>query len=274
MTQRRTLLIVSGLCCILCPSLGMLAATYYNRIRPPASTLQMTERELHLPADDPEAAQNAALTFRLIWRVEDMGHTDFLTQQPSSTPVSWMTAQKAADLGIRSGRDLRWRSSVPAFLVLEFNGRAYARELKRACRNGESAVCTDVRNLESRLYVIDAGPNANALRQEYPDTAVYAIVGGIVTFATPSGSRLTATIGGMDVETIQSIEPLRSRKTAPSGEMQWYALSQAKSFVAEIAFGRRHELWNESVSFGPHPTAPPADLSVYQEGGETEINPN
>jgi hypothetical protein len=135
-------------------------------------------------------------------------------------------------------------------------------------------VCDRVRSLESRLYVIDAGTNAEALRKEYPDAALYAVVHGIVTFAASEDARLAATIGGMDVETIQATEPLRSGKTAPSGEMRWRVLSKEKSFVAEIAFGHRHEPWNQSVSFGPHPTAPPLGLPIYREDGKIEINPN
>jgi hypothetical protein len=260
MTQRQTSLVVAGLCCILCPSLGMLAATYYNRSGAPASILQLTERELRLPEDAADAAQSA-LTFGLLWRVEGMGHADFVTQ-PSMAPVRWMTAAKSAELGVKSVDDLRWRASVPAFLVLEFNGPSYAREIEQACRNGGSAVCDRVRNLESRLYVIDAGTDPQVLRKEYPDTGVYAIVHGIVTFAgARDDAEPAATIGAMDVETVQATEPLRSHKTKPSGEMSWYVLSKDKSFVAEIAFGRRHEPWNRTVSFGPHPGPLPAQIN-------------
>jgi hypothetical protein len=135
-------------------------------------------------------------------------------------------------------------------------------------------VCNRVRNLESRLYVVDAGADPRVLRTEYPDTTLYAIVHGVVTFASSAEDlTLTASIDGLDVETIQAMEPLRSGRTQPSGEMSWHALSKDKAFVAEIAFGKRSEPWNRSVSFGPHPTLPPANSPVYREDGQVEINP-
>lgn len=275
MTHRQTSLLVVGLCCILLPSLGMLATTYYNRAGRPASTLALTERELRLPLNDSDSVENSALTFRLIWRVAGMGHSDIVTQQASATPVRWLTAQKAAALGVNSNEDLRWRSSVPAFLVLEFNGPSYAHELDLACAGAQSVACDRTRGLESRLYVVDAGPDADVLHREYPDTATYAIVRGIVSFTgSPAGTELTATIGGLDVETIQAIEPLRSGRAKPSGEMNWHLLGKDKSFIAQIAFGHRREPWNQAVSFGPHPSPPAADASAYRDSGRIEVNPH
>ena len=275
MTQRRTPFAVAGWCCILFPSLGMLAATFYNRSGHPMSTLTLTERELRLPTDDAASGDSSALTFGLTWRVVGMGHSDIGMQQPSATPLRWMTTDKCAELGVRSVADLRWRSSVPAFLVLEFNGSAYAHELEQACRNAESGVCARVRDLESRLYVVDAGADAQVLRQEYPDASAYAIVPGVMTFAAVAEEGpLTVTVSGLDVETIQAIEPLRSGRTRPSGEMSWHVLAKEKAFVAQIAFGHRHEPWNQAVSFGPHSILPPTNSPVYREDSQVEINPD
>jgi hypothetical protein len=270
----RPWLIVAGLCCILCPSLGMLAAVYYNRSAPPVSVLQLTERELRLPSSEDEAEKDTALTFGLIWRLEGMAHSNFAAQQPNSTPVPWVTAEKRAELGVRSNDDIRWRSAVPAFLVLEFNGRAYAKALRRACSAGDNEVCIRVRDFESRLYVIDAGTDSQALRERYPDTGVYAIARGIVKF---SGSRNdvagSASIGGMEVETVQAVEPLRSAKSS-SGEMSWYQALSGKQFKAEIAFGRRNEPWNISVSAGRDVVPPPPELPMYPNDGRFEIKPD
>jgi hypothetical protein len=271
MTLDRPWLVVAGLCCIFCPSLGMLAASYYNRSGPPLSVLPLTERELRLPSSENETAEGVALTLGLMWRVEGMGHTDFGAQQPYSTPVKWMNAEKRAELGVKP-QD--WRSAVPAFLVLEFNGRSYAQALKQTCRSGDTEVCLRVRNSESRLYVIDAGTDANALRQEYPNPGVYAIVHGIVKFnGTRDDVDSPVTIGEIDVETVQAIEPLRSAKNS-SGEMSWYQQLSGKPFTAEIAFGHRDEPWNLSMSFGAHANPPPMELPLSPGDARVEIEPN
>jgi hypothetical protein len=275
MTARRNWLVAAGICCILCPSAGMLLATAYNRSGSPESILSLSERELRLPADNDKAGEGRALAFGLVWRLEAMEHSDFAAQRLSSTPPLWMTLEKRAELGVNSADDLRWRSTVPAFLVLEFNGPAYARELERACRSDDRGVCDRVRNLESRLYVVDAGSDADVLRSKYTDRSTYAVVRGTVKFAgIPTDATLSACINGMDVETVQAMEPLRSARSQPAGEMSWHALGGEQPFVAAIAFGHRFEPWNLSVSVDARPKQPPLEPPINLRDGRIEIKPN
>jgi hypothetical protein len=123
-------------------------------------------------------------------------------------------------------------------------------------------------------FTSSAGTDFEALRDKYPNTGVYAIVRGTVNFnAARNDVDTSATIGGMDVETVQAVEPLRSAKSSPS-EMSWHQALSGKPFKAEIAFGRRDEPWNLSVSSRADAIPPPPEPPKYPNDGRIEIKPD
>lgn len=165
----------------------VLGGVAYNRSGEPQSWLQVSERELQVERSRwMEDGENSGLVLHLEHQVAD----------------GWVTAEKLQALGFavwREGELETWseRKEIDALVVLELDGPAYQTayaaaqaELEQAKKTAQllpqdshaqsllEAAQYEVDRFTTtatRLYVVDAGTDASALRQRYPDRTRYAL---------------------------------------------------------------------------------------------------
>jgi hypothetical protein len=187
-----------------------LGGVWWNRLAPPESTLTLSERELGLPWRSVRLQENSGLALNLRWRVvtpESGG--EFVASFNGGTP-EWLDGEHLQALGFAVG-DLQsdagrrhFTRQLPreAVFVLELDGPARQQALARARANAERhAAAASVNpgskefanrakaaqnalaseeSANSRLFVIDAGPDAVQLRQKYPDRTRFMLLKGSV----------------------------------------------------------------------------------------------
>ncbi|NJC89239.1 MAG: DUF4824 family protein [Desulfuromonas sp.] len=271
---RRTLL--QALALLLAVNAFVLTGVAYNRRGTPDATLVMTERELPL-AWNWSRAENSGVALQLNWN------------QPREE-WRWFDRAKLAELGITAeGLDeedaSRRHQSLPvkAFAVLEYEGPAWERfkarvETERTGLDGEvaaarmTAAAAERRRKEiafalragSRLFAVDAGGDAEALRTRYPDRARYLIapaeVRAVVAWTDKHESekperRIHGMIERILIDTVhlprQFHAPLegipeRERLHIYGGYYDDEVPARAH-YQVQIAFGRRYEPWVESI---------------------------
>lgn len=279
-TRRHTL--VAGLVLILATHAVVLLGVAYNRSGTPQAVLSLSQRELRLPYD--RHADNSGLSLRLDIRglyAQQYIHTD------SADLSDWLNKEKLAVLGVDVSEpdDMQYRNrrhmkrlSKPVLLVLEFNGPAYQQAREKAQARLSRAIAQRLSNnalkearqaLEielnsnSRLFLIDAGLNAQALREQYPDTTRYLILPGRIEplelGSTESRPRLlTGRVSELGTQRINvpavfstMLEPLRQQV---QGRRYEDGESDAFGFNATVAFGQRFEPW--IVELAPRQAAP------------------
>ena len=250
--------IVAGAAVIVLANAIALGGAALNRSGTPESVLRLTERELRPegPADDRD---NSGLALHVEWRV-------LVPDSPGSyywgSAAPWLDRQKMASLGF----DMESRHNGPreafanqlsreVFLALEFDGEA-AKQAAEQARDaaakerakGTQAGVTRARDLEeaaatgSRLFAVDAGLDADALRSHYPDRTKYAIVRGrVMPWTDPGGARRGA-ISSLLVEEINV--PYEDRPVFEGAARRFRYGAQRPPNVryeVTVAFGRRLE---------------------------------
>ncbi|QXI26006.1 DUF4824 family protein [Pseudomonas vanderleydeniana] len=281
-TSRYTLM--AGVTLILVTHAVVLSGVAYNRSGTPQAQLNLSQRELQLPYRDD--ADNSGLSLNL--RLRGLHPYENAYSDPGDVTV-WLDKDKLASLGFDVSRpyETQYRSSRytkrfsrSVFLAFEFNGPAYQRALEKArayeareARKGASKNTLEAAsrslafelNGNSRLFLIDAGQDAQALRAKYPDTHRYLILPGriepLVLDSTESRPRLlTGRVTEVDVEKINvpaafssQLEPIRQRI---KGQRYEDRESDAFGFRATVSFGQRFEPWLVELSptqAPPHP---------------------
>jgi hypothetical protein len=234
--------------------------------------------------------ENSGLNLRLRYRVESarplrgaepIEGLDFPTYT-SYGPVAWLDRDKLRALGFDvpepqgegdAEAEHRLWLEREVFLVLEMDGPVRARVLQAARervalreREGASGSAPEghVERLEggvrvalqreeqqeSRLFVVDAGLEPDALRKRYPDRTHYAVVHGSVRlFATYEGGEVHVR-GSVSAVRCESINvPVQFRSAVAeegSTDIMAMALGRAepkRQFTVQVAFGRRFEPW-------------------------------
>lgn len=217
---------------------------------------------------------------------DESGPSVYATSDRSGGPIeadapAWLDEAKLRELGARlpaagpEGQLQRRRlAALPltleALLVLEIDGDAYRLSLERAraraakaaadlaadaqdakrqreASNADKALA-DEEHKASRLFVVDAGRDAAALRARYPARDRCAIVPGriMVTIAGPEGQeRVFARVVGTNADRVSvpaafraALERLGSDASGAAG-------------TVDLAFGRRLEPWVRGVSAPP-----------------------
>ncbi len=268
-------LLVAALSVVALANVAALAGAAYNRGGTPESTLDLSERELGMGLGSGDA-EDSALAVRLEYLVANGADLD---SPALPSIVGWLDAAKLAELGIRGPRPrpasvrypMPWASaSHEVLLVLEFDGPAYRQAVENACaphaaeaamaaagvspRPDRSEVaarlaelgarrCTQARERDSRLFVVDAGRDPTALRARYPDRAHYAIARGMIEVSSRlegGVAQVSARVGRLQATTIHVPRSLRAVfETASAGDRG----RQAGRTAAQLAFGRRLEPW-------------------------------
>ena len=263
-------------------SLALLAAAGWNR-REQSVELPLTERELALPAVRQEDGRVLALSLRMAHQTPGLLRRAARRRQSALPPVryEWLDQTKLSELGFATELEAshedaaeRYARATPrrVYLVLEYDGEAWRQWI--ASREAEveklrldaagaladaEAVLEIDRTMRSRLFPIDAGTDAETLRQLYPDKN-HIVLAGVVrpTVKTVDGiPTLTGELVRLLVDRVHvprsarvPLEPflstetwreLDARERTESG--QGWPPSTAPRYRVKVAVGARGEPW-------------------------------
>jgi Domain of unknown function (DUF4824) len=266
----------------------ILGGVALNRRTPPEATLILSERELSATVTSPfyfGNDENSGLTLKLRWAVL----TPAVAEQEFSNPwgerwgpAAWLDRKKLATLGFDvtpqsdERAQSRYNERVQArevLLVLEMNGDAYQSALQQIRTRAAQAAATaaadsldarlvneaqrlreTARRLErdsTRLYVVDAGLDATALRRRYPDRMRYAIVRGNVqplVVGRGAAQQLFGRVAAVHCADLSV--PVNLRAPLPRPPLRYD--DRGQPYQVKVSFGRRFEPWIE----GARRTAP------------------
>lgn len=250
------------------------------------SRLALGERELHAPYAYGLEREDSGVSLVIDWQVapsadgiEDIGAAPgWLPYDYARTPA-WLDASRLQALGFDvippatdAGRAPRQRDRT-AWLALELDGPAYQQHVARAVAHLRKATAKlaatgdqgdrqlleaarerlqRARTGDSRLFVIDAGADGQALRARYPDRRRYAIVEGIVSLAWTRADEHAAwrAQGGIDRLRVAQVHVPRAQVAALGAAARprtGYEDPPAPPFSATLVHGRRGEPWIEAV---------------------------
>ncbi len=268
---------IAGLGLIILTNALALAGVAYNRSGEPVARVTLSERELNLPYYWGRERENSGLALALGWRI-DSGGDDEHYSSSRYLPSHWLDQTRLAALGFpveeattSAENRRRLNHSLPqeVFLVLEYNGPAYQAVLARqqaitkqrqalADRNPDNkelakeAKDSDERlqreqDEASRLFVIDAGLDAQTLRQRYPDTARNIVLRGTVRARVNKQDDDQWVVQGLvkEVAVSQINIPLEYRSV--------FERDREPSYQVTLAFGQRLEPWVAAVTSGENP---------------------
>ena len=272
--MRRAGLIAALLLVVLTNAL-VLAGAVWNRAAAPQASLRLTERELPVYTGFYRSQEDIGLALQL--RLAD-----------GSRSPDWLHAAKLAELGFQlpqrraGGRDSD-RQPLPrrAWLVLEFDGPAWeaavaAREQKLVdldtqIASGEATLqqrqyrqqqLQQMREGGSRLVAVDAGRDAAALRQRFPDAERYLITAAEVRawIDWPDGAepetepvRLHGRFSDLLPAHIHVPVKHRSALLAALGGAAAHALQSEPAsdrpprYAVLLSYGARHEPWIAAI---------------------------
>ena len=267
-----------GLALIAVTNAIALGGVAYNRSGEAESALTLTERELQVVNWSWPDNHNSSIDLRLQWRVKetysqdhDYGHwsDDWLNEeQLRSLGFDTALPEQTYDGVARHRRD----PSKAVFFALEYDGPAYQEALEQRRKRVEYLTELTARNAEdssfeerlkvvrkaladeegsaSRLFIVDASLDQDALRTRYPDRTRYAILRGrLSTYVSGEVGKQRIAVGPpeLDIEQIRVphsyrtlAEPLRDRTRYTHNE-------GPPRFSATLHVGRRLEPWIVSM---------------------------
>lgn len=280
-SRKRTLVAGAGL--ILISNAVVLIGAAYNRSAPPDSVLRLTQREVRPSYRAWGIRENSGLALTVQWRVPTQDRADpslpMVTYGPYGGSVAWLDQAKLRELGFDVSQpvDTDRKSSSYArelprgvFLVLELDGAAYQgslrtlreyaarqeglrtanpgkKEFEDRARHGNDLLQRE-EHTNSRLFVIDAGLDAAALRAKYPASSRYAIVRGRVRPYLGWDNKkpeLTGFVSDLSIDEINVPSAFRSQfADARDG----YTMPAASPYAVTVAFGKRLEPWIVDVA--------------------------
>jgi hypothetical protein len=271
-SRRHTL--VSGIALILVVNAVALAGVFYNRSGEPESRLKLSQRELRLPYRQWNNKENSGVELSLVWRVPSAEETYYGYGSSGGTPV-WLDKAKLAALGFDVSQDVEAESSgryrqqsKDVLLVLELDGPAYRQNLERtrqsAQQEGESSAASqDSKELaqrakaakeqlrreereSSRLFVVDAGLDLEALRAQYPDRARFLIAHGQIRpqiVGYDKERRLSGYVTGLSASQINVPVVFQNVLKQAASNTRADNDTDTTRFEADVAFGKRLEPW-------------------------------
>ena len=271
MKWSRKHLVFAGLALVVATNAVVLAGVLYNRGEVD-STLKLSERELQ-PGWTPNRRENSGLTMHLRWRVLGAGQSDAYDIRHGGVggyqSPTWLDAAKMAALGFDTSkpdtpdtdrRTYRNELARDVLLVLEVDGPTHKKAIEAAVAEAarlrttgkpDSVKLADEivpveKDVNSRLFVVDAGLDAATLRAKYPDRARYAIVHGRVRPAGVSGREGRGSHGGyVDGIANDNLHAPLEFKPAFEGAVAGYSgqSSTRARYEATVQFGKRLEPW-------------------------------
>jgi hypothetical protein len=262
----RTRALLVGVALIVVTNAVVLAGVAYNRSSEPEAVLQLSERELGLRNWSWPANENSSIDLHLEWRVA--------SDESWYRGLHWLQPAQLQELGFQISGNLKndeeaqrlsRQPSRSAWLVLEHDGPSYQASLDRArkavkkpercaqinpgneeCEKELSAArerLDDEERTNSRLFVVDAGLDEDALRARYPDRQHYVLARGrLSVYVQGTPERLIAAVDEIDVNAIRV--PFEYREIVePFMEREGYYKKREPRFAATVNFGRRFEPW-------------------------------
>ena len=225
---KRSYTLAAGIALIVATNAVVLAGVAYNRSGTPESVLRLTERELSFPYSWGFEEENSGIALRLNWRVRN----DWL-DRPKLASLGFDVSEPALIRGRQLPRD--------AYLVIELDGPAYQAQLAEAealaRRKPEEWPLRALRNEKernSRLFVVDADLDPEALRKKYPERSQYAVVTGSVAVPHRSIHDAGPVLGSVaDVNIVGVHVPVQFHGV----------IRKDAAYLATVAFGRRLEPW-------------------------------
>jgi hypothetical protein len=198
--KRYGILLAIGL--VLVTNVWVIAGVVYNRSGDPEAMITLTEREV---PKFRQSRENTGLFLRLKWSMPGYQIPGRFDPEPN-----WLGHKQLEELGFRTDFPVtasnaydyyRHQLPRPAYIVLEMEGPAWKEWKQKATAHlhklrADLAQATDAgkkktlkRQIEdmkqrlvkqSRLFAVDGGSDAEALRAKYPDRTRYIIAQGIV----------------------------------------------------------------------------------------------
>lgn len=274
--RKRGLFIAIGL--LLLVNAIALAGVWYNRSGAPDAVMTLTEREM--PVGYSYQKENSGISLALRTYHYFYGGSASLTDDS----FVWLDRKKLETLGFdfshAPNTDERYRfydRQLPrrAYAVLEYDGSAWegwkkklTDELAKADQAGKegtrSALQPDTRrkNIEqalrtdSHLFIIDAGTDATALRQQYPDRQRYLILRAKVrvSYVNYGAVGKGDVRGYVEILTSEVNVPhrfhskLSERRRQGSGfRIRTAGLEDEPRYQVVLHTGKRYEPWIEDV---------------------------
>ena len=291
--MKRSRTLVAGLVLLALTNAIALGGALWNRSGEPQARMRLTERELHRVEPWYGNRENSGLSLQLRWRIfseDESTNTQIFAfgYGYSGGAPGWLDKAKMESLGFdtavlapysdRARKRYEKQLAREVLLVLELDGPAYRRALEinteRTARELAKPVDPDdktaaqrrasareslewERSRSSRLFVVDAGPDADALRARYPDRARYAIVRGEVT-PVALGTAANRAAGRVSSISVASINvPLPLRQVFADAQLPEYGTAPKTPLDATIAWGRRLEPWLVDAARRPSGAAQP-----------------
>lgn len=265
----RTYALSAALALVLATNAVVLGGAWYNRSGEPESSLRLTQREVHRDFDSFGWGrdENSGLALDLDWRVLP------LDDETGRYRGDWLEADRLIELGFppyEAGGGEIDLNTREAFLVLELDGPAHQQALRRAeeqLREAGAALARDPgdeerqereadarkaleeeRETASRLFVVDVGLDAEALRARHPDRQRYAVVRGeIYAWLRTDGTR-TRMVGQVSRLAVPAVQvPLRWREALDRQVRDSAYLPSKGPLELQLNFGKRLEPWISEV---------------------------
>ncbi|HVG08368.1 MAG TPA: DUF4824 family protein [Thermoanaerobaculia bacterium] len=264
--------LLAGLVLIALANAAVLAGVAWNRRGEPEATVILTERELQIPWSAVNDEDDTGLDLQLEWNARWAAGG----RAPEGLPLTTLH-----ELGFqpRAGRNEPPRT---AWVVMEMDGEAWQRWIAKRRRQVEEerrkepeSDCPPGADLEqmlvsgSRLVVVDAGRDPEALRRRHPDRSRYLVVPGTVHAREASPGAFEGLVSELRVNSIHV--PLRLRPLLDeivTAERVRRETSTAVDvpprpprYRATVAFGKRGEPWLVNVEKLSAPATPPAGFA-------------
>lgn len=269
MRRAQKILLAGGVALIVAVNAFVLAGVAWNRSGVPDSALTLTQRELNLPYAFGLDGERGGVDVALLWRAPMRNDNDAdsgFDMRYGSGP-DWLDADKLRELGfdLKDERDA-YRASRQVYVVLELAGASWQAALARAQRSLDRALArgsadkqdadalksaqealTYEQDKASRLFAVDAGLDAAALRQRYPDLRSHAIVAATVTPSVTVIDQKTTFGGHIGEPSVARISVPHALRGAMEGVDRTALDSGRAAFEMDVAWGRRFEPWITAV---------------------------
>lgn len=284
-------LFMAGAFIVLVINAIVLSGVAYNRSGEPESVITLSGREMEVSRSYTSDFKNSGISLRINWRALGKEKTlDEISDYFDWRSLHWLDEKKLEELGFDikryAKRNTNHYQDLPekeVCLVLENNGEAYREAVKRAekalasaeaklkenpdskdlidrRKSAEEELKNEIKS-RSRLFVIDAGLEASALRSKYPDKNRYMITKGIVRPGydysdEKATKRLTGWISRLGVVSLhlplEYEKKLESFKNSKMNE-DCGKYSEYQCYEIELFYGKRLEPWINQIKESEQP---------------------